>query len=122
LISSPVHDPPYNASTLLFFFIIRRHPTSPLFPYTTLFRSSSPTRPAATAPRTRRRGSTARRCAANRQCSPAATSCRRAGRKSARSEEHTSEPQSQSNLVCRLLLEKKKTRVSVAKMRGHHTH
>src|SRR2546430_4238541 len=35
----------------------------------------------------------------------------RAGcRRAARSEEHTSEPQSQSNLVCRLLLEKKKTR------------
>src|SRR2546430_5728390 len=36
--------------------------------------------------------------------------CRRGGRASRRSEEHTSELQSQSNIVCRLLLEKKKTK------------
>src|SRR2546430_5927934 len=63
--------------------MIRRPPRSTLFPYTTLFRS-------------RWRG-----CR-----SP---SCGRPGRQSTgRSEEHTSELQSQSNLVCRLLLEKKK--------------
>src|SRR6266853_5589770 len=66
-----------------FFLMIRRPPRSTLFPYTTLFR----------APRSRWR-------------SPRATSWPRC--RSRRSEEHTSELQSQSNLVCRLLLEKKK--------------
>src|SRR5688572_32291557 len=69
--------------------LVRRPPRSTLFPYTTLFRS-------------RRRV-----CAA---CRPAV---RPAGGRpaAARSEEHTSELQSQSNLVCRLLLEKKKQKV-----------
>src|SRR5688572_31573100 len=80
-----------------FFFMIRLPPRSTLFPYTTLFRSSEIARgserdaPRAAA-RLRRRGR-----------------LRRAGvRSGTRSEEHTSELQSQSNLVCRLLLEKKK--------------
>src|SRR2546430_9747173 len=71
--------------------MIRRPPRSTLFPYTTLFRSwpgrvcrGDPGRPA------RAEG--------------------RAGR-ARRSEEHTSELQSQSNLVCRLLLEKKKKKI-----------
>src|SRR5438477_4963240 len=72
--------------------MIRRPPRSTLFPYTTLFRSSR-SRPPATA------------CGAalalvndeQREC----------GR---RSEEHTSELQSHVNLVCRLLLEKKKNK------------
>src|SRR2546430_11197522 len=68
--------------------MIRRPPRSTLFPYTTLFRSW-PTRRLPW-PRTDG-GATASR------------SCR-----APRSEEHTSELQSQSNLVCRLLLEKKK--------------
>src|SRR2546430_4609253 len=63
--------------------MIRRPPRSTLFPYTTLFRSP--------------RGRTCRR-----RC-PRCPSSR-----TSRSEEHTSELQSQSNLVCRLLLEKKK--------------
>src|SRR5688572_32459387 len=81
--------------------MIRPPPTSPLFPYTTLFRSR-PSPPHSTGtrhdPRTSRgpRGSRPRR---KRNCS------RRLLRP--RSEEHTSELQSQSNLVCRLLLEKK---------------
>src|SRR6266567_8461279 len=66
-----------------FFLMIRRPPRSTLFPYTTLFRS--PQLPGRCAPAWR----------------PAAQRARR------RSEEHTSELQSQSNLVCRLLLEKK---------------
>src|SRR2546430_3508607 len=74
--------------------MIRRPPRSTLFPYTTLFRSASVTR---------------------RSCSSAVsiTTCV-SGHASticcaaSRSEEHTSELQSQSNLVCRLLLEKKK--------------
>src|SRR2546430_9858266 len=75
--------------------MIRRPPRSTLFPYTTLFRS-----PWADMP-------TRRRCAPT-TCSrppPAGLRLRR------RSEEHTSELQSQSNLVCRLLLEKKKNAI-----------
>src|SRR4051812_49795047 len=68
--------------------MIRRPPRSTLFPYTTLFRS--PARPP---------GPPLRRGAG-------ALLARRAAR--GRSEEHTSELQSHVNLVCRLLLEKKK--------------
>src|SRR2546429_5894224 len=71
--------------------MIRRPPRSTLFPYTTLFRSRSP-RTSPTAPR------------------PPATcwSARTAPGPGSRSEEHTSELQSRLQLVCRLLLEKKK--------------
>src|SRR2546430_11717062 len=83
---------PLSSLFFFFFLMIRRPPRSTLFPYTTLFRSR---RPAA-----RRRAST--------PCSSrGATGMARAPRRG-RSEEHTSELQSQSNLVCRLLLEKKK--------------
>src|SRR2546427_2345876 len=74
--------------------MIRRPPRSTLFPYTTLFRS--PRRRLARRPWPDRRPE--RRPAAHP-----------APRAPSRSEEHTSELQSQSNLVCRLLLEKKKT-------------
>src|SRR3712207_7367467 len=83
--------------------MIRRPPRSTLFPYTTLFRSSSAPRP---------------------QTNPSATTPPKGGRVQApsvpgstgttsrcpisRSEEHTSELQSRQYLVCRLLLEKKK--------------
>src|SRR2546430_17670630 len=77
-----------------FFLMIRRPPRSTLFPYTTLFRSPNPVR---RAPRPPPRAPPSRRTTR-----PARASCR------TRSEEHTSELQSQSNLVCRLLLEKKK--------------
>src|SRR2546427_4001758 len=91
---------------LLFFFflMIRRPPRSTLFPYTTLFRS---------------------KCGASGGCETVQTSqwavflgmpvafygvvgYLATGMPRKRSEEHTSELQSQSNLVCRLLLEKKK--------------
>src|SRR2546426_8507814 len=89
-------------STLLFFFffflMIRRPPRSTLFPYTTLFRSLSTT--ALRAPWRIRRE------AASRGATPPARRSRRSP--AARSEEHTSELQSPCNLVCRLLLEKKK--------------
>src|SRR5205807_6176182 len=75
--------------------MIRRPPRSTLFPYTTLFRS-----PRARF-RPRRSGPRAASAARNVRAAPA-----RAGR----SEEHTSELQSPCNLVCRLLLEKKKKR------------
>src|SRR5690242_21615757 len=68
--------------------MIRRPPRSTLFPYTTLFRSR-PGRSPTAAPRTWRNP-------------PAPSGSAR------RSEEHTSELQSHVNLVCRLLLEKKK--------------
>src|SRR5256885_3242173 len=74
--------------------MIRRPPRSTLFPYTTLFRSD----PADAAPA--RQGLPAVR--ARLQCDVGAVCA-------ARSEEHTSELQSPCNLVCRLLLEKKKT-------------
>src|SRR6478736_8123675 len=77
---------------LFFFLMIRRPPRSTLFPYTTLFRSG--------------------------RCHPCPLGlrlllpflCHRP-----RSEEHTSELQSQSNLVCRLLLEKKKNTQNVGR-------
>src|SRR2546430_7565398 len=78
--------------------MIRRPPRSPLFPYTPLFRSmEGPGVRAAGAPG---RVGTGQRLVPTLDRLPAAVYLR--------SEEHTSELQSQSNLVCRLLLEKKK--------------
>src|SRR2546430_8597224 len=73
--------------------MIRRPPRSTLFPYTTLFRSQQ-------------RSELERRVTAE-------IGDVLAGLHRVRSEEHTSELQSQSNLVCRLLLEKKNTHRSV---------
>src|SRR6266700_6327295 len=71
-----------------FFLMIRRPPRSTLFPYTTLSRSAPP-------------------ASASPGMAPAGwPSCR------SRSEEHTSELQSRENLVCRLLLDKKKKTTS----------
>src|SRR5205807_6225719 len=93
-------------------------PTSTLFPYTTLFRSSSAA-PAPAGPRgdsdpspasprynlrRARHGGDRGQCGDRRRAADRA----RALRTSPRSEEHTSELQSPCNLVCRLLLEKKK--------------
>src|SRR5437762_9831818 len=78
--------------------MIRRPPTSTLFPYTTLFRSSPESAVnTSKAPRERR---------ADR-----AKLCRETRDAWCRSEEHTSELQSPMYLVCRLLLEKKKNTV-----------
>src|SRR2546430_16972399 len=74
-----------------FFLMIRRPPRSTLFPYTTLFRSHSARLP---------RGLGALHPGPQGTVAPR--------HRAPRSEEHTSELQSQSNLVCRLLLEKKK--------------
>src|SRR5688572_31080191 len=97
--------------------MIRRPPRSTLFPYTTLFRSLR--HPHATLCR----GIAGRKPGRLRDIGPPlcprhvgwrrASAADRAGRRlpalaELRSEEHTSELQSQSNLVCRLLLEKKK--------------
>src|SRR5690348_17603724 len=94
-----------------FFFRMRRPPSSTLFPYTTLFRSSPPSarrsrrgRRATTGPG--RRSDLGRpRPARPRRAGGGGSSWRRC---SCRSEEHTSELQSPVHLVCRLLLEKKK--------------
>src|SRR5688572_32727107 len=75
--------------------MIRRPPRSTLFPYTTLFRS-------------RRKQLETERTRLKSQLALLQTSKARLGVACNRSEEHTSELQSQSNLVCRLLLEKKK--------------
>src|SRR5260370_22829631 len=94
------HVRPLCLSSFFFFLMIRRPPRSTLFPYTTLFRShrlrfiayeygARPQRSRSGAARNRNR------------CLP---------RLDPRSEEHTSELQSHLNLVCRLLLEKKKAR------------
>src|SRR2546427_4153724 len=88
--------------------MIRRPPRSTLFPYTTLFRSA----PHAEAlPGSRAEVAAIRRTYGERAQTLVGTpATERAFRTLApRSEEHTSELQSQSNLVCRLLLEKKKT-------------
>src|SRR6266446_8851123 len=76
---------PVFVSLAFFFLMIRRPPRSTLFPYTTLFRSDV--------------GRHAGCCLSDRG---------HAGLAGPRSEEHTSELQSPCNLVCRLLLEKKK--------------
>src|SRR3712207_8498815 len=99
--------------------MIRRPPRSPLFPYTTLFRSLDGRKSAPPCSRSAIRPPPARMSARrSRQASDTASSTsrqlgmppRRSGGKyvPARSEEHTSELQSRQYLVCRLLLEKKK--------------
>src|SRR5258707_2686613 len=95
--------------------MIRRPPRSTLFPYTTLFRSKSPSSTklwtAATAPPF---GSAVGRMIAT---GPNFELRKMVG---SRSEEHTSELQSRQYLVCRLLLEKKK-HISAATRSEYHT-
>src|SRR5260370_11386556 len=90
--------------------MIRRPPRSTLFPYTTLFRSSrrADRRGARQAPASLKRARHAPPARSGGRCgsAPLATAANHPG--TARSEEHTSELQSHLNLVCRLLLEKKK--------------
>src|SRR2546430_13508489 len=93
---------------LFFFLMIRRPPRSTLFPYTTLFRSigAPSANVAASSPVFVMNSLT------SPESVPAAKRCPSGW--NVRSEEHTSELQSQSNLVCRLLLEKKKTKDHVS--------
>src|SRR5205085_9220152 len=86
----------------IFFFIPPGPPSSTLFPYTTLFRSYSPSRRSIELHSPYNEFRVGRMGLLYERFLAAAI---RAG---VRSEEHTSELQSQSNLVCRLLLEKKK--------------
>src|SRR6202165_1128723 len=88
-VSDGVHRARYYASGVFFFLMIRRPPRSTLFPYTPLFRSP-----------------VAQPGCLRNAFSPMEHAGFVGG---ARSEEHTSELQSPNNLVCRLLLEKKKT-------------
>src|SRR5882672_12493617 len=89
-----------RVSVRLFFFflMIRRPPRSTLFPYTTLFRSPRRSFNACASFPSRRSGA---------RCRP-------------RSEEHTSELQSHSDLVCRLLLEKKKKTLTQCTLLHEH--
>src|SRR2546427_4687520 len=81
--------------------MIRRPPRSTLFPYTTLFRS-----------RVREQGWAKNPARLFTSLRPAQARAGAVGhQREERSEEHTSELQSQSNLVCRLLLEKKKKKL-----------
>src|SRR5438034_4689560 len=86
-----------------FFLMIRRPPRSTLFPYTTLFRSSPIT---ASGPVAWTSVALAIACGLSTR-TPS----------SSRSEEHTSELQSHSDLVCRLLLEKKKKIIRIEVLR-----
>src|SRR5688572_31304405 len=88
-----------------FFLMVRRPPRSTLFPYTTLFRSPTKANPFGLSERSESK-------APFLFFGPKSAEGALAGKtiyvSAGRSEEHTSELQSQSNLVCRLLLEKKK--------------
>src|SRR5438270_6644471 len=98
--TSRCHQP---YARVLFFLMIRRPPRSTLFPYTTLFRSAPrPAPPALPAPPTAWLPLIWQLLIVALAGKPGLVKF------SNRSEEHTSELQSQSNLVCRLLLEKKK--------------
>src|SRR2546430_4910872 len=92
--------------------MIRRPPRSTLFPYTTLFRSCAQVLAGLDrrlrAPLFRARCGRAGDSRPGRESPAGALGLGEVGLLRARSEEHTSELQSQSNLVCRLLLEKKK--------------
>src|SRR5256886_10179417 len=112
--------------------MIRRPPRSTLFPYTTLFRSQSQSDPIHAGQDVRKVFS---HCVTpllsnrmlicvfpngqNQRINGGISVC--AARSAGRSEEHTSELQSQSNLVCRLLLEKNKHCSSVSTAQGPAT-
>src|SRR5690242_21409202 len=85
--------------------MIRRPPRSTLFPYTTLFRS----------------GWRSASCAAMSRRGSQSSTAASTARPSWRSEEHTSELQSHVNLVCRLLLEKKKGKTVEQALAIRHT-
>src|SRR5438094_6048832 len=92
---------------LFFVLMIRRPPRSTLFPYTTLFRSPGPR------PRTGRPGAQG---AAEDRLDRDTHGVRGPAHHECRSEEHTSELQSPYDLVCRLLLEKKKTPTNATRL------
>src|SRR2546430_9729407 len=89
--------------------MIRRPPRSTLFPYTTLFRSRS----------LQNENWDHSKWDSNHPGSLHSWECRWCRPAASRSEEHTSELQSQSNLVCRLLLEKKKNHKELTHSASH---
>src|SRR5438105_12889633 len=90
-------------SRSFFFLMLRRPPRPTLFPYTTLFRS---------------RNDRPRRQRGLATDEPRRAPDHRGALRRARSEEHTSELQSRVDLVCRLLLEKKKKQQNKSKRKG----
>src|SRR5260370_31142379 len=92
--------------------MIRRPPRSTLFPYTTLFRSSLPSSVPVGAVDSHPKGPASR-------SPPVPRPSRWFPVREARSEEHTSELQSHLNLVCRLLLEKKKNMNAFTRLLHH---
>src|SRR5690606_40206600 len=116
-------SPPRTPFLLPFFFLtIRPPPTSTLFPYTTLFRSVFARKPKLLGNDCRIFSHTD-----DVESSNVISHFRRSGqrrnrlplRRHERSEEHTSELQSRENLVCRLLLEKKKQNTDTAPDKTH---
>src|SRR5260370_4731392 len=102
-----------HSSLFFFFLMIRRPPRSTLFPYTTLFRSAPPSSQkrlnratVASSPSVEMPAFRARSPTVSAETTIPCSISSGLGR--SRSEEHTSELQSHLNLVCRLLLEKKK--------------
>src|SRR5688572_31543831 len=104
----------YSLDSYFFFLMIRRPPRSTLFPYTTLFRSEGE---GGALPRRRLARARGPDLAADEERVHRGDVQGRRPARVGRSEEHTSELQSQSNLVCRLLLEKKKK----TKKKHHNT-
>src|SRR2546426_5938093 len=88
--------------------MIRRPPRSTLFPYTTLFRSSPNSSDTRKEPSQKRTSGNQDNSRTRTKAPSTSTRSRNCQCRSRRSEEHTSELQSPCNLVCRLLLEKKK--------------
>src|SRR5690349_24917475 len=95
-----MHDD--SSYVFISFLMIRRPPRSTLFPYTTLFRSAEGARAAPQIGRVEKSFRDADIVVHKFACRT------KMGRDQGRSEEHTSELQSRRDLVCRLLLEKKK--------------
>src|SRR5690349_22857689 len=98
--------------------MLRRPPRSTLFPYTTLFRSfGQRVVHAARAPAHHAASPSGASIATARrspELASLAAGSRRLDSTAARSEEHTSELQSRRDLVCRLLLEKKKSKITIS--------
>src|SRR5262249_62070242 len=102
-----------RAATLYFLLMIPRPPSAPLFPYTTLFRSGPSARIPMRALIVLSAAAALSACGLDTATSAATAAALKKqeleqAKKTQRSEEHTSELQSLTNLVCRLLLQKKK--------------
>src|SRR2546427_7447827 len=116
MLGRPPRSSLFLFSSFFFFLMIRRPPRSTLFPYTTLFRSWGIAGASVTcsSPASRRSRLDGAIPYVGRIFVPSSFAANRVLSRGerpdglSRSEEHTSELQSQSNLVCRLLLEKKK--------------